>query len=217
MNSVSLICTIHGEVGCASAPTLATILESIQPDVIFVEVPAAAFNDFYRDRSRQNLESLAVKSYQEGRNIEIVPVDLPTPDQQFFDDEAEFENRIRAESPTYRDLKRQERSHVERYSFAYLNSEYYNQLCVDLYSEMEATLERLSDPRLTENYLKWRETLSQRETAMLKNIQEYDADRSYNAVFLVGAAHRKYIIEKLANLISDGMRNIHWKFPECRA
>ena len=215
MSTVSLICTIHSEVGSATSARLTELLNAIAPNVIFLEVPAAAFNDYYESHARSNLESLAVRNYCAGSEVELVPVDLPTPDVHFFDDEAEFLDRIRSESPRYRELKRQERAHVENYGFAYLNSEYNDQLNVDLYLEMEATLAKLRDPRLVENYAKWRELLSQRETVMLENIRKCCAGRSYNGAFLVGAAHRKYVMEKLSAIALNDT-SVSWHFPACR-
>jgi hypothetical protein len=49
MNSVSLVCTVHEESGCASVAKLHAILERIQPEVIFLEVPPAAFDDYYEN------------------------------------------------------------------------------------------------------------------------------------------------------------------------
>jgi hypothetical protein len=79
MNSVSLVRTVHVEMGLANVSELCAILERIQPEGIFLEVPRAAFNDYYGNCSRQNLESLAVMQYRQGRQVELVPVDLPTP------------------------------------------------------------------------------------------------------------------------------------------
>lgn len=40
MNRVSLVCTVHEEVGQASVFELHAILERIQPEVIFLVAPA---------------------------------------------------------------------------------------------------------------------------------------------------------------------------------
>jgi hypothetical protein len=85
MNGVSLVCTVHVEMGFANVSELRAILERIQPEVIFLEVPPAAFDDYYEKFSRHNLESLAVGQYRQGHQVKLVPVDLPTPTGSFFE------------------------------------------------------------------------------------------------------------------------------------
>ena len=56
MRCISLVCTVHEETGLANVSGLHAIVEHIQPEVIFLEVPPAAFEDHYENCSRQNLE-----------------------------------------------------------------------------------------------------------------------------------------------------------------
>jgi hypothetical protein len=72
MSSVSVICTVHEEMGLANVSELRAILERIQPEVIFLEVPPVAFDDYYENCSRQNLESVAVTQYRQGRQVDLV-------------------------------------------------------------------------------------------------------------------------------------------------
>jgi hypothetical protein len=83
MNSVSLVCTVHENAGLANASVLLSILERIQPEVVFVELPPEAFEDFYGSCSQYNLESMAVRQYREGRRVKPVAVDLPRPSGNF--------------------------------------------------------------------------------------------------------------------------------------
>jgi hypothetical protein len=46
MNSVSLVCTVHEVMGLAKVSALYAILERIQSEVIFLEVPAAEFANY---------------------------------------------------------------------------------------------------------------------------------------------------------------------------
>jgi hypothetical protein len=45
MNSVSLVFTVHEEIGLANVSELGAILERIQPQVIVLEVPLVDFTD----------------------------------------------------------------------------------------------------------------------------------------------------------------------------
>jgi len=80
MKRVSLVGTVHEEAGLASISGLLGILERITPEVIFLEIPSGAFDD-YSKGSRRNLESTAVSRYHEMRHVDLVPVDLPTQTQ----------------------------------------------------------------------------------------------------------------------------------------
>jgi hypothetical protein len=64
MTRVSVVCTVHEETGYANVLELRAILERIQPEVIFLEVPPPAFDDYYENCSQQNLESMAVRQYR---------------------------------------------------------------------------------------------------------------------------------------------------------
>jgi len=85
MNCVSSICTVHEEQGLANVAELNAILARIRPEVIFLEVPPAAFADYYETCRRGNLESKAVRRYRQTHQVELVPVDLPTPGRELFE------------------------------------------------------------------------------------------------------------------------------------
>ena len=84
MSCISLVCTVHEETGLANVSGLRAIVERIQPEVIFLEVPPAAFGEYYEKFSQRNLESIAVGQYRKGHQVDLVPVDLPTPTRDCF-------------------------------------------------------------------------------------------------------------------------------------
>lgn len=89
---------MHKESGRTNVAELRTILEHIQPEVIFLEVPPAAFKGYFENS--QNLEAKAVRQYRQGHQVEIVPVDLPTPSGDFFANYEDLRRRVRQVSPT---------------------------------------------------------------------------------------------------------------------
>ena len=192
-----MICTVHEELGLANPSELCAILERIRPDVIFLEVPPAAFDDYYVVCSHKNLESKAVRKYQESVQAQLVPVDLPTPEGEFFASFEYLRTRVREVSPEYRQLVDQDRAYVGRYGFAYLNSDHNSRLWTDLYKEILSAIGKLGDPRLVDIYQAWTATNNLRDILMITNIQNYCRDHLFNSgVFLVGAAHRQSIIDK---------------------
>jgi hypothetical protein len=68
---VWLVGTVHEEQGLARVSGLQSILERIRPEVIFLEIPPAAW-DAYLNGIRSNLESTAARRYREGHNAALV-------------------------------------------------------------------------------------------------------------------------------------------------
>jgi hypothetical protein len=159
MNSVSLVCTIHEEMGLANVSELRAILERIQPQVIFLEVPSAAFCDYYENCSRQNLEPKAVTQYREGHQVDLVPVDLPTPSEEFFSSLEYLRQRIRNDSSEHRRLVKWDSDRIIGSGFAYLNSEHCSELWSNVHQEMASTIRRIDDPRLVEVFDLWNKAL----------------------------------------------------------
>jgi hypothetical protein len=170
MNRVSLVCTVHDEAGHANVAELCAILESIQPEVIFLEVPPDAFDDLYGNRSRQNLESIAVRKYREDHQIKLVPVDLPTPDRGFFESHDQLLNTVRDMSFRYRQLIQSEIYHVNVLEFSYLNGEDYCKLWTKIDQEISNAVKRIGDATFIECWALWNETHVRRENAMMENI-----------------------------------------------
>jgi hypothetical protein len=214
MIRVSLVCAVHEESGYASVAELFSILERIQPEVIFLEVPPAAFDDFYQNCSRANLESRAVRQYRAGHHVELVPVDLPTPTEEFFSNFEELRRRISQVSPEYRRLMKWDNDCIREYGFAYLNSERCSELWVRVYEDMVSAIKWMNnDLRLNEIYNSWKETNNLRENAWIENIQKYCAENTCRGgAFLVGAAHRQPIIEKSRAQAAAVPTKIEWEF-----
>ena len=57
MKRIAVVGTVHEEQGVANVPGLLAILERIKPELIFLEIPSAALDD-YLTGSRSHLESL---------------------------------------------------------------------------------------------------------------------------------------------------------------
>ena len=216
MNCVSLVCTVHEEKGLANVSELRAILERIRPEVIFLEVPPTAFDDYFKICSRKNLESTAVRSYRESRKVEIVPVDLPTPEEDFFENNQYLFERIEENSHEYRRLIDLHSAYVSAYGFAYLNSEHCSKLWSDVYLEMLSTLSRMDDSRLVELYELWKKTIDHRDKEMMENVLTYCGKKAFDkGVFLVGASHRQSIIDKGREQSAVNSTKIQWDFVGC--
>jgi hypothetical protein len=209
MTRVSLVCTVHEESGRASVAELHAILERIQPEVIFLEVPPAAFKDYFENS--QNLEAKAVRQYRAAHRVELVPVDLPTPSGEFFENFENLRRRIRRVSPEYRRLMQLDDDCIRERGFLYLNSEDCSALWLSVNKQVLSTIEWLKDSSLLAPYESWMETNNLRENAWIENIEKYCKESTFSrGVFLIGAAHRQPIIEKSRKQTADGSTRIQW-------
>lgn len=211
MNCVSLICTVHEEKGQARISDLLAALERIQPDVIFVEVPTEVLDDFFATRSRTNVESNAVSDYRKTHPVDIVPVDLPTPDAEFFRNNQSLFEWVEERSHEYRQLIDLHSRRVSAYGFAYLNSEHCDKLWEEVYAAVLNTVEKMGDTRLLELHELWITIIERRDQGMMENILKYCRANSFDrGVFLVGASHRRSVIAEAVKQSEAAPNNIKW-------
>ena len=172
MNRVSVVGTVHEESGLANITGLLAVLDRIKPEVIFLEIPSAAFDD-HLSGARSNLESTAVLRYRAIHHVDLVPVDLPTPEDTFFRDNQDLFERIERTSPEYCRLVDWHRQYVRAYGFAYLNSDHCSTLWSQLHEATLTSIAELGDHRLAELYNLWQNTNELRDKAMMTNIENY--------------------------------------------
>lgn len=211
---VTLVGIVHGESGLASVVELQAILERLQPEVIFAEIPQADA-DHYLDGSHGNLESTAVARFRESHHVALVPVDLNRPQDEFFSNAKCLFETVERTSADFRRMMDHHSLDTRADGFAYLNSDRCIQSWEDIYREVLATVERLGDPRLREIYDVWNHTNELRDTEMIKNIQNYCVRNAFaRAVFLVGTAHRRSLVNKTRAGGAAGSPRIEWDFGE---
>lgn len=210
---VSVIGTIHEPFGCATADALLSILRRLRPEVIFLEMPREAFDE-YMDGSRTNLEATAVRLYRAEHPVELVPVDLPTPDPEFFAGWDRVRREVRNRSYEYCRFKRLEEQYVAQGGFDFLNSQLGSQLSADIHETTLLTLAQLANPQLSSNYDAFMKALERREHAMIENIEAYGAISTKSiGVLLIGAAHRRSLHEKSGVRSGAAGYPILWEFP----
>ena len=212
MKRVSVVCTVHEESGLADSDGLLAILDRIKPEVIFLEVPSAAFGDYF-SRTRWDLESQAVGRYRDSHHVDLVPVDLPTPSRDFFRDNQDLFERIERRSPEYCRLLDRHRQYVRAYGFAYLNSDQCSALFSQLHQAILTAIGELADARLVELYELWIRTNELRDKEMVKNIESYSKASAFSiGAFLVGAAHRQSIVDLSRRQLGADSSTVTWDF-----
>jgi hypothetical protein len=212
MTRVSVVGTYHVESGHTNAAALLALLCRIKPEVIFLEMPAAALADHFNG-ARSNLESIAVSRYRGAHHVELVPVDLATPDAVFFRTHEDMGDRIYRSNPDTRRLIDWNSQYIRSYGFAYLNSEHCSRIYSELIAADLAALAALAEPKLTEFYELWRRTLQDRERAMVRNIEIYCSENEFSrGALLVGAAHRQPLMDLVRSQVDGDRCAIEWDF-----
>jgi hypothetical protein len=212
MNRVSLICTVHKEKGRASVSELTAALDRLRPEVLFLEVPPAALETYLEPSSDENLEASAVRAYREICQVELVPVDLATPDAAFFENTRQLFKSVERASPEHRRLIDTHSACVAAHGFGYLNSEHCVALWSDVYHDVQETVRKLNDPELVHLFTLWKETIALRDAEMMRNVLEYCSRETFErGAFLVGAAHRQAIIANAGEKRAASTR-VEWDF-----
>ncbi len=188
-----------------------TLLERLSPEVIFAEIPKSHAAR-YANGSHGNLESLAVAKFSRRHRVSVVPVDRDEPSIEFFQATRELFERVERASGDYRALVDHHSECVKKGGLPYLNSNASAKACFDIHNEVRATIEWVRAPHLQVVYDRWLDEIELRDQEMLMNIKQYAANSALvTGVFLVGAAHRRSIIEKALTDRDIGHSPVKWQ------
>jgi hypothetical protein len=217
MCNITLISTRHDDIGECNSFALWQILDDLRPQVIFLELPPSYLSKSYIN-STNTLEMNAVRPYIDGHKPIIVAVDIDDiSDKTLFDGYKRVIDELKKLEGTngfdfYNSVNTNKR-YAEKYGFKYLNSEHGIAHNEAISEAMTKGLEQINDDSLNDAHNAWIELSNNRENEMLQNIYIYSKDYPYErAVFLLGAAHRKAIIEKIKSRVENDALKINWSF-----
>lgn len=226
MSHITLIATTHTEKGLCNSQELFKIMEQLNPDVIFEETPPIKFKGVYEGTRQSSVETQAIKLY-----IQKYPATPHFPVDMDIKHTSEIETRMEVYgidyicndyNPEYNYLSKLLIHWSITCGFRYLNTDKCSELI-----ERKNVLEReiLEKLRNDENqktldheglslaYKQWLDQNDERENEMLKNIYIHMETKKYaNAIFLVGAAHRKPIMQKIQEYKSQENFKLNWTF-----
>lgn len=213
MCNITLISTNHTESGKCNADELYKIIESTNPEIIFEELPNKSFNDYYNgNHSSVPLEVKCIKKYLQNHCIEHIPVDDIADPNRHPLERLMFEKFER--DTEYKKLKYEHNLLKMQKGFDYLNSH----KCMDMVEKWIVVEKRIvgffkkHNNTFLNTYKLFYEDVNNRENAMLQNIYNYSRSNRYNqAVFLIGAGHRKSIMQKIAEYEKLSEIKLNWK------
>lgn len=207
LRNITLISTVHKENGKCNADELYKIIESINPNVIFLE----AFENNYSKYDqmlfsqfgvyKERLELKAIQLYSQNHTFDYVPVlDIGLSDN--------FQTKVKIVSEN-KDCQRL----LDNYNlleieggFQFLNSE----KSIELQEEMRELENRIIDNEMRQ---KVKASIDAYENSMLRNIYLFCKKKSFNtAIFMCGAAHRKTITQKIMEYVTKENLNLNWKY-----
>jgi hypothetical protein len=213
MYNITLICTEHEENGMCNLDELYKIIEKINPEIIFEEIPPSFFDSFYKYKDKYNLETNTINKYLESHQIEHIPVDYYNIPNSFHADNRYMFKQIAAFSFEYRNLMDTHSSNVNRYGFKYLNSIDCNEFQNELYNAIEKALQKINTDKLFQTYKLWNDVMKKREYEMINNIYSYSKEHRFNrGLFFIGAAHRETIINKIQKHAGTEYVKLNWNY-----
>ena len=210
VNIITLIGTTHKETGKCTENALYSIIENIDPDVIFEETDQISYFAVYelKQKSNYSMERNTIQKYIENHNIRNIPIDTLEYPQNFV----KWNNKI------IRDLWHHDENNkallelmdtINNYytnnGLESINTEYFDNLIIKKYQLWEYYIYNYRK-HLIEDYNKFMNfTYREREIEMVKNIDRFykEQKKDINAVLLIGADHRISIKEKLKTI--DGI------------
>lgn len=208
MNNITLLSTVHKEIGKCNSDELYKILQSISPDVIFLEAFENSYSQYHQMLFSQfgiyqeRLEIKAIQAYSQNHTFHYVPVlDIGLSD--------EFKKKIKvlSENKDYQKLLDKYISLETNGGFQYLNSEEY----IALQEEMRELENSIIADRLL--YQKANESIDAYEHSMLRNIYSFCKEKSFDkAIFMCGAGHRKTITQKIFEYKANESLKLNWTF-----
>ncbi|HLU85657.1 MAG TPA: hypothetical protein VKZ45_09280 [Vicingaceae bacterium] len=229
MHKITLISTIHSEKGQCNSDELYKIIASINPEVIFEELPPN-YSDMYYSNSFDMhcannillnrrppvvpLEVKCIKRYKENYNIKIFPVDVDvTQKLSKYQDEIYFLFLTFFKYENYKILNNEKEALLLQEGFHFLNSRKF----LDFLNKKEALEKNIIKSEIQKNRLQniyklfHAEQYDSRENAMLNNIYNYSEESQYDqAVFLIGAEHKKSIMQKITEYVKRSDIKLNW-------
>jgi hypothetical protein len=214
MYNITLIFSMHIQIGKCNSEELYCIIKNENPEIIFEEFDVLRNEDeyykngHYKSQKESTLETIAIMKYIENHKVKYVPVDT----YEITNFPRNMYKKISLANGDYDKLFKENIILSGQNGFQYINSIDCNNLIEKLHMIEEEVLENTIDNKLIEDYNSWKIITNNRDIEMIKNIYKYSKKYNYNnAVFITGAEHRKSILEKINEFNSKEEIKINWR------
>ncbi|MCZ8354106.1 MAG: hypothetical protein O9340_05190 [Cyclobacteriaceae bacterium] len=206
LHNIILISTVHNEIGKCNSDELSKILQSIKPDVIFLEAFENSYSDYHQMLFSQfgifndRLEVKTMQIYSQSNIFEYVPVlDIG------LSEEFEIKTKIISENISYQRLLDNYILLETHGGFQFLNSIQSVKLQEEMRSLEYSIINDVKFHQLVNS------SIDAYENSMLSNIYSYCKRKPFKtAIFMCGAAHRKTITEKIVEFEKKSEVKLNW-------
>jgi hypothetical protein len=205
---ITLISTVHKEIGKCNSYELSNIIESLNPDVIFLESFENSYSNYHDlllsqfGIYQERLEIKALQILRQKHTFKYVPVlDIG------LSNEFEAKIEIVSNNNDYRRLLDNYILLETEFGFQFLNSE--SQI---IFQEQMRKMEN----HIIDNIVilqKANDSIDAYEHSMLRNIYLFCKDNSFEkAIFMCGSGHRKTIAQKIREYEKHEKIKLDWNF-----
>lgn len=207
MHNITLICTVHKDMGKCNSKELLKLIKKNKPDVIFEELSETTYRECY-ELGRETLESTAIKMYLEDNNINHIPV-VGTEISDEFNQKLEISKNHSGCNRLLNKLLTLQHVH----GFDYLNSKYVDDLFDVLFRQEQDIVAFSKDDVITNIYKRANRNIDIYENDIVENVYNYRSSNKYNnALMFIGSAHRKSIIDKINRKNQKEELKLNWTF-----
>jgi len=210
MQNITLISTVHKEIGKCNANELCEIIEKISPEVIFLEALETTYSDYEKSMFssfgiyHKSLEISSIQRYGVNITFKYIPVL-----DSGLSDSFEKKYSIVCEKREMQNLIDNFDFLAAEHGFKFLNSVE----SIKLHDEMRMLEKRLLNESEISKVAN--EDIDAYENSMLRNIYSYCKTNKFNtAIFMCGVAHRKSILEKIESFKTYEEIDLNWKILE---
>ena len=213
MYNITLLSSFHKIYGKCNPDELYKIIEAIQPEIIFEELPSDAFHFLYSEENiPESIEAITIKKYLQKHSIKHFPVDTyPVNDTDLLRDRGA--QIIWCNSNEYRELWKQKLSKLEQYGYFFINSNDCIETLVKIRIIEKNVLSKTNNLKLLNEHEKEKILHAKREDEMLNNIYNYSKQYPYSkALFICGAEHRKPLKQKIQEYETTEDLKLNWTF-----
>lgn len=214
MHNINLVCTFHSETGKCNADELYKIIEEINPDVVFEELTPCLHDILYNkgiyDESAPT-EFKCIRNYKLQHNIKNIPVDIEV--ASTFSNDVDRMLALFEKYDIYKEILIEQKNKIDQEGVDFLNSDDYSDMVEKQRAVERKIVEEINNRQLNRIYKSFIEDLEYRENFMLNTIYAYSLENDYDhAVFLIGAGHRRSIIQKVAEYQLKEKIKLNWTF-----
>lgn len=207
MYNITLICTKDVEFGKCNSNELLNLIEENRPDIIFEELSQTSYKECY-EQDRKTLVSTAIKMYMEHSKIKHIPVVSTELSSDVYEKDA-----INKQHRYYSSIISRLYFLTTKHGFNFLNSVYCDNVFGDVARIEQEITENSTNDILLHIYTKANESIDNYENSIIENIYNYSSNIQYNsAVVLIGAWHRKSMIQKIKEYDKNEKFKLNWTF-----